>query len=128
MNTIQECIESTTEFDAGSGPGKQLTDALIAREQEMVGTLHMTASQFGLLPQIVAKVICMIGLGEPCTEEMRAHVDAQYARLMAQIVEQRQQAIEHYASQGISVEIPVFKDPLAADATEMVIPDSPPEA
>jgi hypothetical protein len=68
-------------------------------------------------------------MGDPCTEEVQAHVDAQYADVLKQIETERQIAIEKYREHGYSVEIPPFQDPLAEGAPDIMADlDSPPEA
>jgi hypothetical protein len=128
MKTIEEIIEDHVTSDAAPSVETiaELRDDLTAREQEAMDTLRVVASEFGLLPAVVAKVICMLGLGAPCEGEEREHVDAQYAALLAQIEEQRQEAIQKYAQIGIHIEPPEFKDPLAEGLpTGITIPDSP---
>lgn len=128
MNTIEEIIEQHISPEGNVTPESlvALRDVLTAREQEAMDTLRVVASEFGLLPPVVAKVICLLGLGTPCEGEAREHVDAQYAALLQQIEDQRQQAIAKYAAVGIHIEPPEFKDPLADGLPAgITIPDSP---
>jgi hypothetical protein len=124
MNTIQQIV---VEADLSDVDG--LITTLVAREQEMAETLQVIGSQFGLMPQIVAKVICQLGMGDPCTGEMREHVDAQYALLLTQIEENRQQQNAKYEEMGIPVRVAPFEDPLAEGAPDIMADlDSPPES
>lgn len=128
MKSIKETLASTLTEDATvTAQDLALVEHdLIAREQEAMDTLRIVASEFGLLPPVVAKVICLLGLGTPCEGDARKHVEEQYAALLQQIEEQRQAAIQKYAQVGIHIDPPEFKDPLADGLpTGMVIPDSP---
>lgn len=124
MKTIEEILSEHITGDALIPEG--LNAALIEREQEAMDTLRIVASEFGLLPPVVAKVICLLGLGTPCEGDERKHVDEQYAALLLQIEDQRQTMIQKYAQIGVHINPPEFKDPLADGLpTGITIPDSP---
>lgn len=127
MNTIQECIDNSLTDEAPDEETiKHLHDTLVAREQEMAETLQLVAVRFNLMPQIVAKVICELGLGEPCAGEVKEHIDAQYAELLEQIEVNRQAQNAKYEEMGLPIRMAPFEDPLAEGlVVEMTVPDTP---
>lgn len=63
----------------------ELKSVLLAREDAIVGLLHLAGMQFGLFPQIVAEVLAQVGLGTPKGEEERAMIRASFTHLMEEI-------------------------------------------
>jgi hypothetical protein len=62
-------------------PGPVLADLrarLIGRDEALADTLRLRGTEYGLLPQVVAKVLMDAGLGEPKSEEQRAYVQREY--------------------------------------------------
>src|SRR5262245_57311002 len=71
--------------DPATPPPEALVEALVAREEAIVGLLHLAAMQFGMYPQIVAKVILDVGLGAPKSEPEKQMIEGAFVHLMQQI-------------------------------------------
>lgn len=128
MKTIEQVIDD--HIPTGATPSvetiAELRDDLRHREQEAIDRLQVLAQRFGLLPQIVAKVLQEIELGDPPTDDQRDYVNAQYAEFLRQAEAQREEAIERYRALGVPVNAPPFVDPLSEEApADIVIPDTP---
>lgn len=82
-------VPSVTSLDSVLGQFNQvptgLRAALVNREEQMVGVMHLAGRQFGLFPQIVAEVLAEVGLGEPKSEVERAMIHANFVNLMEAI-------------------------------------------
>jgi hypothetical protein len=90
MKSINETItEVTTEAGAQLPEETQaaIVAALLEREDEYLAAFHMAGAQFGVYPQIVAKVFTDLKFGTPVTDEAKALIDAQFNALMAQFRE-----------------------------------------
>lgn len=59
--------------------------ALQDREDNMADLLRLAGVQFGLFPEIVAKVLTDIGLGTPLSPEAREHINQQFVALMERL-------------------------------------------
>ncbi len=66
-------------------PPEALVAALVAREEAIVGILHLAGQQFGLFPQIVAEVLAQVGMGEPKSQQERAMIRNSFNILMERI-------------------------------------------
>lgn len=88
MSTIREIVNA----NAGESVDA-VVEALMAREEEKVGTLLTIAvTKFGVEPIFAVKAFMDLELGEPKTAEMRAHVNNEFAQKVA---EYQQRAAEH---------------------------------
>lgn len=89
MKSIQEIVsehnDKTTVEDA-----EALTSALLEREDEMADHLRLAAINFGLYPQIVAKVLMDVGVGTTVSEEARVMINAQFVAIITAIQEAQQ--------------------------------------
>jgi hypothetical protein len=63
----------------------RMYEALVNREEQMAGVLHLAGQQFGLFPQIVAEVLAEVGMGAPKTTEERVMIHSSFHILMEQI-------------------------------------------
>lgn len=88
MRTIEEVLATYTIADK-----EGLADALIQREDEVVGMIHNAATQFGMMPAIVAEVIATIGIGTPPDDETRNLIRMNFITLMEDL--QRQHREQH---------------------------------
>lgn len=61
---------------------------LLAREDNIADVLRLAGDQLGAMPQLVAEVICLTGLGTPPSDEERALIHAQYRDTMQQLAEE----------------------------------------
>lgn len=71
-----------------------ILSSLLQREDYMADLIRAAGMQFGLFPEIVAKVIQDVGLGSPKTPEEQEYINAQFAGLMQRLRE------EHLRQQG----------------------------
>lgn len=83
MSTIREVVTAhLPDVDVDV-----LVGALVEREQSMIDDLTIVASRFGVMPQIMAKVVMDMGFGEEKSPEFRDLITAQYDSLVAQMIE-----------------------------------------
>jgi len=81
-----ESIEQVcARVSAAGGDMAALVTALIEREEAIADNLRMAGAQFGLYPQIVAKVLADLEFGTPIDETQKAFVTEQFNNLMAEI-------------------------------------------
>jgi hypothetical protein len=64
-----------------------LESALLAREDAIADVLRLAGIQFGLYPQIVAKVLADAGLGTVPDPEVKTMIDQQYVALMESLAQ-----------------------------------------
>lgn len=127
MKTIEEVLAEHITGDALIPEG--LAAALVEREQEGVDRLRLYADRLGLAGVVVSKVFAEVGLGEPMTDEMKAHVEQQYQAVLAEAREQAEARINMLRQMGAPIPAEVHaevRDPLA-EPIDVVIPDTPEE-
>lgn len=61
---------------------------LIAREDSIADLLRLAGAQLGAMPQLVAEVICLTGLGTTPTDDERALIHRQYEAAIEQLQEE----------------------------------------
>lgn len=66
----------------------ELLTILIDREDNMADFLRLAGIQFGLFPQIVAKVLMDCGMGKPVDDTTRALINAQFTATMEELQRQ----------------------------------------
>lgn len=91
MKTINEIVTAATEAPLTEQDVALLIGDLVAREDELADTLRLAAVQFGLYPQIVAKVFADVGVGTPPSEEGKALINSQYVQLMMELQQAQQE-------------------------------------
>lgn len=88
MITIDGILSDTATLAAaneGVVDWDSLKERLTEREEAIVGLLHLAAAQFGMYPQIVAKILMDVGLGSPPEDAVRTMINNQFAALMEEI-------------------------------------------
>lgn len=86
MKSIDETITEVTT-DLPEETKAAIVAALLEREDEYLAAFHMAGAQFGVYPQIVAKVFTDLKFGTPVSDEAKALIDAQFQTLMDQFRE-----------------------------------------
>lgn len=79
------------EFVGSPREQEQLADLrarLISREDGIADLLRLAGAQLGAMPQLVAEVICLTGLGTTPTDEERALIHRQYEAAIEQLQEE----------------------------------------
>lgn len=87
MSTIEQIVRRHVGPMAGNSIAL-LTADLAGREDEIADNLRLAAIQFGLFPEIVAKVLTDIGLGTPPSEQGKAMIEANFKALMDRLHEE----------------------------------------
>lgn len=87
MTTIADVL-ATQGIDVEGENGAVLHEALLAREEELVGVLAINAVQFGVHPEIMAEVFAAIGIGRPKSDEEKALIHATYVAHMERLREE----------------------------------------
>lgn len=87
LPTIAEVLVKHN-VDVDSEWGKSLHEWLVTREDNMADLMRLAATQFGLYPEIVAKVLADLQMGAPITEEHKALIDRQFITLMERLQEE----------------------------------------
>jgi len=62
-----------------------LKQALMDREDNIADMLRLAGAQYGTFPQIVAEVLCQVGLGTPPTTEERAMIHNQFHAVIEEL-------------------------------------------
>ena len=63
----------------------ELIRNLTAREESLADFFRLAASQFGMYPEIVAKVLADSGIGEPISNEQYQHLQRNFVALMERL-------------------------------------------
>lgn len=127
--TIIEIIRETVDGESASLSPEAtaaLMAALIEREDEIVTHLRIVGERFGLMPQIVAKAVTVLGLGTQPDEETQKYIDHQYDEMIAAMKAAVEKQAEMYRAMGVEVSVAEFVDPMTATVSE--VPDTAPEA
>jgi len=66
----------------------EMVSNLIAREDAIADALRMAGAQFGVYPEIVAKVLMDLELGTPPTPEVARMIQQQFIDLMERLQQQ----------------------------------------
>ena len=62
-----------------------LKQALLDREDNIADMLRLAGAQFGTFPQIVAEVLCQVGLGTPLPQEERSMIHQQFHAVIEEL-------------------------------------------
>jgi hypothetical protein len=89
MTTMSEALRQImTRHHVPEPAASAVIDSVLAREDSIADILRLAGTQFGLYPEIVAKVLMDAGLGTPPTDEVRAMLNRQFADRLAWMREQ----------------------------------------
>lgn len=89
---MSRSIQEVVNAHIGDGVVRRgaMIRALQEREDAMADALRLAGVQFGLMPEIVAKVLMDVGVGTPPTPEMREYVNQQFAAFMERLRNENQ--------------------------------------
>jgi hypothetical protein len=91
--TIKSVVKEWQDAWVDSGMPEQvqadLVKRLVERDEAMADALRVAADQYGTFPQIVAKVLMDLGLGDPePSDEYTTHVNTQFQELLRHLREE----------------------------------------